>query len=362
MISNSFNSKKLGILATVSLGVLLTVALPLSLYSIHDDSREVSATVGNYTTNPATYYNSVSGLSGDSLLFGLHDMMISTHQQYTSYDDNGSNGYQAYTDIDPNNSNNLIAWYCHASISNAWLNGTVYNREHVWPQSLSNGLYGTSGAGADMHHLRPTIVNINSTRGNKLYGEVGTTYSTVTYGTGNLVSKYSTADDIFEPHDEVKGDAARIVMYMYVHYNSSQALGNGSTVETYTGTLPITNVVKGTETQAWAMLLDWNTLDPVDSLETTRNNQVAVYQGNRNPFIDHPEYADSIWGTSTAPTSLSISPSSATVGVGSTQNLTVTASPSGSSNVVTWSSSNNSAATVSAGVVSGVATGTATIT
>ncbi|MFA5443275.1 MAG: endonuclease [Bacilli bacterium] len=349
-----------GLVSALVLGSLLSAAIPLSIIAQNDSSFEVEASVGNYTTNPATYYNSVSGLSGNSLLFGLHDLMISSHQKYTSYDDSGSNGYQAYTDKDPNNSNNIIAWYSHASIPSTWDSGATYNREHVWPQSLSNGLYGESYAGADMHHIRPTISYINNYRSNSKYGYVSGG-STTTYGTGNLVSKYTSS--VFEPHDEVKGDAARIVMYMYVHYNSSQALGNGSTVEPHTGTLPVNNVIDGANAAAaWDLLLDWNSLDPVDTLETNRNNQVSIYQGNRNPFIDHPEYADLIWGTASAPTSLSLSPSSANVSIGHTTSLSVTAYPSGSSTSVTWSSSNNSIATVANGVVTGVATGNATIT
>ena len=338
------------------------ILVPATIFvSFNQNIKETGASVGNYSTNPATYYNSVNGLSGNSLLFGLHDLMISTHQTYTSYDDNGSNLYQTNTDRDPNNSNNIIAWYSQASISKTW-NGT-YNREHVWPKSLSNGLYVESGAGADMHHIRPTIVAINSARGNKLFGNVSASYSTITYGAGNLVSKYSTADNIFEPHDEVKGDAARIIMYMYVHYNSSKALGNGSTIESYTGTMPITNVIKApTTSAAWDLLLDWNQIDPVDVLETNRNNQVAIYQGNRNPFIDNPDYASSIWGTDVAPTSLSLSPSNMSLTIGATQSITVSAQPSGASNTVTWSSSNNSVAIVSNGVVTAQSEGQATIT
>ncbi|MDD4153938.1 MAG: endonuclease [Bacilli bacterium] len=339
------------------------ILVPATIFvSFNQNIKETGASVGNYSTNPATYYNSVNGLSGNSLLFGLHDLMISTHQTYTSYDDNGSNLYQTNTDRDPNNSNNIIAWYSQASISKTW-NGT-YNREHVWPKSLSNGLYVESGAGADMHHIRPTIVAINSARGNKLFGNVSASYSTITYGAGNLVSKYSTADNIFEPHNEVKGDAARIIMYMYVHYNSSKALGNGSTIESYTGTMPITNVIKApTTSAAWDLLLDWNQIDPVDVLETNRNNQVAIYQGNRNPFIDNPDYASSIWGTDVAPTSLSLSPSNMSLTIGATQSITVSAQPSGASNTVTWSSSNNGIATVSSsGVVTAQNEGQATIT
>ncbi|MFA7032566.1 MAG: Ig-like domain-containing protein, partial [Bacilli bacterium] len=95
-------------------------------------------------------------------------------------------------------------------------------------------------------------------------------------------------------------------------------------------------------------------------------------QGNRNPFVDHPEYACKIWGDfntttqgicssyATAPNTITVTPSSSSIAVGSSTTLTASVD-TGSSNV-TWSSSNNSIATVSGGVVTGVAAGSATIT
>ena len=44
------------------------------------------------------------------------------------------------------------------------------------------------------------------------------------------------------------------------------------------------------------MLLAWHQQDPVDQKEINRNNAIYGYQNNRNPFIDHPEYAGLIWG------------------------------------------------------------------
>ena len=131
-----------------------------------------------------------------------------------------------------------------------------------------------------MHHLRPTEVRINSTRNNNLYGEVGSSrdsykvYSKLGTNTTYALGGYYN-NGVFEPIDSVKGDAARILFYVYTHYNSytvSKAFGsyastNGSGSSSYFGTseLPITNVVKASSASAaWSMLLSWNELDPVD--------------------------------------------------------------------------------------------------
>ena len=42
-------------------------------------------------------------------------------------------------------------------------------------------------------------------------------------------------------------------------------------------------------------LIEWNAEDPVDDFERNRNDVVYSYQGNRNPFIDHPEFVDAIY-------------------------------------------------------------------
>ena len=95
-----------------------------------------------------------------------------------------------------------------------------FNREHVWPKS--RGSFYQSGAGADLHHLRPTNTNVNSTRGNMTMGNVVGVISnpkTYDYG-GQTVLWYSPSDDLVEIRDEVKGDVARIFLYVYVRWES----------------------------------------------------------------------------------------------------------------------------------------------
>jgi len=168
------------------------------------------------------------------------------------------------------------------------------------------------GGGSDLQHLRPTECTLNSTRNNNPYGVVAShTSSTAKYSKNTSSSQLYLggylSDGVFEPLDGVKGDVARILMYVYTHYTSytnlTGASTNGSGSSSYFGSLDITQVVytsSGTASAAWALLLTWNSADPIDSVETARNNAAAKYQGNRNPFIDNSSYANAIWGNGTA--------------------------------------------------------------
>lgn len=298
--------KSLLLLSTLTLASIASFSfLPID----NNNVNKVEASVGNYVTDPNTYYDDVENLMGNDLLLGLHDLMFKTHETYTSYADLGKNEYQRYTDPYPGKDGYIIGFYSHRAIKADW-DGNTYNREHVWAQSLSgkttsNGdnLYGDTGGGADMHHIRPEISGLNSSRGNKLFGEVSNGSTWDGYIEGDLVSYYS--GNVFEPHDEVKGDVARIVMYMYMHYNTRTYLGGSAATynERYTDIdkpLIITNIIaKSNAEDCFNLLLEWNELDPVDEIEETRNEAASKYQGNRNPFIDHPEYAEYIWGDQT---------------------------------------------------------------
>jgi uncharacterized protein YjdB len=176
-------------------------------------------------------------------------------------------------------------------------------------------------------------------------------------GTGN----YYDSNDCFEPRDSIKGDVARILMYVFTHYGTEF----GGQTNDYTGDLPITNIfytATGTAQAAWNQLMDWSADDPVDSFEMARNNQAAVYQGNRNPFIDHPEYANRIWGT--AVTSFTM-PSSLAVTVGGTGSAAGAVTGSGTVTSVKYeitSGSSYASVNSSTGVVTGTDPGDAVVT
>ena len=222
-------------------------------------------------TDLSSYYDRAEGLTGTALKDKLR-IIVNEKTDDTTYDE--LRQYLQYTDVDPKNSNNIILFYGHVSIKGAWDGGTTWNREHVWPQSL--GWFKTSGAGSDIHHIRPESNSVNSSRGNLKMGEVN----------GGSPTKYSNgviagyrAGDYFEPNDCSKGDVARIFFYMMIRYSQTDS------------SYPITRTA-----QSLQMLLEWHELDPVDDLERVRNERAYGYQGNRNPFIDYPEFADLIWG------------------------------------------------------------------
>ena len=282
---------------------LILILLLISLMFLGVNTASAAAPSQKYTdvsTYNASYYSSVSGKKGDSLLEGLASLSNTKHRYYTTYDELWD--AIAYADKDPKNSGKVLDFYTQKSISSNHTTGG-WDREHVWCQSLTNELYGTTGAGADIHHIRPCIDNINSSRGNNRYGNVDHSNAKYYSFANDKVSSSSSdtlygysANKVFEPLDDVKGDAARIVMYLYMHY-SNEVSANSS----ITKTLSITNIVytsAGTDQAAWDLLIYWNETDPVDDFEMNRNNYCASVTGLRNPFIDHPEFATMIWDKS----------------------------------------------------------------
>ncbi len=224
------------------------------------------------------YYNTAEGKTGEALKTALHNI-IDDHQTL-SYD--AVWGALRNTDEDPNNPNNVILLYSGRSQSKTTNGGGVndWNREHVWAKS--HGDFGTAqGPGTDLHHLRPTDVTVNSTRGNLDFDNGGNEQSEAP---GNYYDS-----DSWEPRDEVKGDVARMIFYMDVRYE-----GDSGEVDLEMNN----NVNNGSAPYMGKMsvLLEWNEEDPVDEREIRRNNIIyEQYQGNRNPFIDHPEWAEMIW-------------------------------------------------------------------
>ncbi len=229
---------------------------------------------------PSGYYNGTEGLTGDNLKSKLHDI-IKDHTEY-SYN-NLRDFILKATDEDPDNSNNVILLYTGRSQAKSTFGGGAneWNREHVWAKS--HGDFGTSApAGTDAHHIRPTDVSVNSTRGN-LDFDMG----------GNPVSEAPGCyvdGDSFEPRDAVKGDVARMIFYMATRYEGGSGEPDLEVVDRV-------NTYPNPEHGKLSVLLQWNQQDPPDDFEMNRNDVIYYdYQHNRNPFIDHPEFVDAIWG------------------------------------------------------------------
>ncbi len=250
------------------------------------------------------YYSNITATKGNTLLGQVHDLITKTHTYYTTY---GECSQSKYVDVtDPGPKGGALEFYTQKSIMSFSGNIGDWNREHVWCKSLSNGMWksvsnSTRNGGSDMHHIRPSECGLNSTRGSKKFGEVngGTAAWSRNSSKNNVAIGGYYSGSTFEPLDNVKGDVARIVLYVYTHYNTyanvyGSTNGNQSGVF---GTLNFTNIMAAnSENSAIQMLIKWSADDPVDEIEITRNNEVYKIQGNRNPFIDHPEYVNAIWG------------------------------------------------------------------
>ncbi|MGL4175641.1 MAG: endonuclease [Dermatophilaceae bacterium] len=224
-----------------------------------------------------TYYAPAIGKGGAELKTTLHDI-IDGHTEL-SYD----RVWDALkdTDQDPGDSANVRTLYSGRSLSKTTNGGDPddWNREHVWPQS--RGDFDTSpGPGTDVHSLRPEDVTVNSERGNKDFDLGG---SAVGQCTGCL-----SDGDSFEPPAAVRGDVARMLFYMAVRYDGGDGFADLELDDGVGASAPLLGDL--------SVLLEWNAADPVDDVEMRRNDRIYdTWQGNRNPFIDHPEWAASIW-------------------------------------------------------------------
>ncbi len=165
-----------------------------------------------------------------------------------------------------------------------------YNHEHSFPKSWWGGSENDS-IYTDMFHVYPTDGKVNGMRSNYPYGE---TTSGTHWGNGKLgyCSYPGYAGTVFEPDNQYKGDLARSYFYVATRYENT--IGGWTPNPVLNGTsFPCYN--------QWfiEMLCEWNTLDPVSRKELDRNNAICALQNNRNPFIDHPEWAAEIWPCST---------------------------------------------------------------
>ena len=226
-------------------------------------------------------YSTLSQKSSTELLAALRGFMIDTHKVKTDYGD--CKNLAIYTDSQANDEKVVLLYSSVIVTMNEWTStgSNGWNREHVWPQSLGGFNYKNNDVPAmDLHHVRPADTQINGTRGDKLYGNVQNGTAAMGNGLAANVSGGTYAGNYFEPLDNVKGDVARICLYVYARYGSE-----------YTKCSDITNVFQSVE-----VLLDWCELDPVDEWEMGRNDVVEAIQGNRNVFIDYPEYAWLLFG------------------------------------------------------------------
>jgi endonuclease I len=239
---------------------------------------------------PSGYYNNATGKTGDELKIALHDIIdehttISYQQIWSAFWSTDNKGNNVVWDMYSDGANYTYNYYNgNDQCGDYEQEGDCYNREHSWPQSWFGN---ASTPTTDLHHIFPTDGFVNFKRSNHPFGEVQSATWTSQNGSklGTCKSSLGYSGTVFEPIDEYKGDFARALMYMSVRYY-------GEDSDWSTSGMTNKSVIK-----PWAidMLLDWSDNDPVSQKEIDRNNAVYGIQGNRNPFIDHPEYAHIIW-------------------------------------------------------------------
>ena len=258
-------------------------------FEILNFGKPTSPTFGSVSsTAPLGYYSSLEGLSGSNLKLAIQNIIgnpsvVKAHNYGDIYD------ILKVADQNPENSNQVWLIYTESPRSKidyqtGSSNVGKWNREHIYPQSRGGFSDGTSSTAdgistwlptgpndilaghADAHHIRAVDGQENSSRNNRNYG--------VDYNgpAGSTTNAW-------------KGDVARALFYMAIRYNGLSIV-NGNPTESVLGQIG-----------DLATLLNWNQLDPSDDFEMNRNNYIYTWQVNRNPFIDHPNLADYIWGT-----------------------------------------------------------------
>jgi endonuclease I len=243
---------------------------------------------------PEGFYNQALHHSGEELKSALHDI-IKGHKSFP-YTSGNTDVWDILkeTDKDTVNPEHVILFYSGWSVNadQEYNNGKGWTRESVW--ASSHGNFGTSkGAGTDVHHIRPADPSVNSARNNKDFDWGGNLYID-----GDGPTECRSDADSWEPRDVVKGDVARMLFYMAVRYEGTGGEPDLELVDAV-NTMSLNETGKGFHGKLSA-LLDWHHADPVDSFERRRNEIIYSFQGNRNPFIDHPEFVGKIWFTSSS--------------------------------------------------------------
>ena len=232
---------------------------PSTTYNVSDTASEL-----------ATYYNSINNQTGDSLLSALRSINSSKYHKNFSYSNFGTSSSTSpyvYTDYPigttSKDSNGQIRG---SSIASFYTKTTAdsFNKEHVWPNSK-----GGNKVENDILMPRPTISSENSSRGNS-----------------NFVEGMNSSSGGWDPYTagydkECRGECARIMLYCVVASSQLSLVASNSGDSTSCGNMNT--------------LIKWHFDYAPSEYEMNRNNGSEYLQGNRNPFVDHPEYVARIW-------------------------------------------------------------------
>lgn len=243
---------------------------------------------------PSDYYLSATGTG--AVLRGQLRAIIgrnywspgSTSHLVRSYD--SARQSLAILHRDPLNASQLILIYDGRSVPSVWDAGLTWNREHTWPDS--RGLGGSGPDYTDLHQLRPCTPSVNGARGNEPFGANNSSYWDPQPSTNP-----SFFPGTYTAGTNDRGEMARAMMYMDVRYDGADA--------STTDLVLVNGFPSGSQMGDLAQLLQWHYEDPVNDTERMRNHLVfsnsanpLYFQGNRNPFVDRPEFVWALWGPS----------------------------------------------------------------
>jgi endonuclease I len=267
--------------------------------------------LNSFAQIPQGYYNNATG-NGYTLKTQLFNIINNNNNALTSSSNYGGLWtlftQSAFRDRYYENDNTLLDVYSEKpagpdsynfsstsqQCGNYTSEGDCYNREHTLPQSVWSSAYPMY---SDAHFVLPTDGKVNGVRDNFPFGKVNVASWTSTNGSklgSNTNSGYAAGyvGTVFEPLDEFKGDIARCLLYFATRYEDqitswNYSMFNGTSTQVFTNTFI-------------SILVTWNNLDPVSPYEIAKNNAVYDFQGNRNPYIDHPEYVCRVWSSACA--------------------------------------------------------------
>ena len=238
-----------------------------SAYSSSSSSSSSSST--SYSVPPVEYdanWNVDLSLRGAAFRNALQTIMAGKRTKTTTYDNCMSIGAKAAAY--PTASSSTFVPFYHDVTLTATTNQC--NKEHTWPNSRGTG---KSGPGADPFIIRPTLIEENSDRHNYFYG-LG----------GESKKEWDPASCGFEAS---RGESARVILYAAtMYYKNGLSLSNNPRDDTALKTM-------GT----LSTLLAWNTTYAPTPIEIQVNNYLSNNGYGRNPFVDHPQYANYIWSS-----------------------------------------------------------------
>lgn len=259
---------------------------------------------------PVGYYDTVDTSSREALRTTLHDV-IDGHQRYP-YTASSTDTWDILNqaDQDPLDPGRILDVYRNRSLAKYSGGNNFYNREHTWPNSYgfpddnsSNYPY------TDCHQLFLCDISYNGARGSNIFDDCTsgcTSYVTDTHDGLSGVNYRFNSSPIggWETWDHRKGDIARAMFYMDLRYEGDTG-SEPDLILTDDPALILASQTGNNEDVGYmgllTTLLAWHEADPVDDKERHRNDVVFQYQHNRNPFIDHPEWVDLLYGDGYTP-------------------------------------------------------------